>query len=91
MRFNVINNHSLHADLIVAILSYVAHPWKSLIARLFNDLKVPDLHPADREVGNFELDLDRDTAVLLALLGLDRREPEASAHHEFFATRELLD
>ena len=70
MRFNVNNNNSLHADLIVTILSNVAHPWKSLIARLFNDLEVPDLDSADREVGNFELDLDRDTAVLLALFSL---------------------
>jgi hypothetical protein len=47
-----------------------------LVARFFYDLQVPHLHAAHCEVGDLKLELDGYMTVLLALLGLNRRESE---------------
>ena len=46
---------SLHADLVVSVLSDVAHPGKSLVTRLLNYFEVANLNTAHCEVGHFEL------------------------------------
>ena len=59
---------SVHADLVVTILSDIPHPWKCLVSALFHNLEVADLHTRHREVGDLELNLDWHPAVLLPLL-----------------------
>lgn len=82
---------SCHSNLIVTVLSDVANPWQSLIATLFLNLKVSYLDATDSEVGNFELELDRHSRILLSLLCLDAGETELRPHHVLLATGELLD
>ncbi len=62
-----------------------------MVARLFNYLQVPHLHATHREIWNLKLELNRDTAVLLALLGLNGGETETCPHRELLAAGELLD
>ena len=50
---------STHAQLIVAVLRDVAHPWQRLVAALLHDLEIPHLDARDREIGDLEFDRDR--------------------------------
>lgn len=82
---------SVHPNLVIAVLSDVAHPWKCLVAAFFNDFKVANLDTGHGEVGDLKLNLDGHTAVLLPLFRFDRGEAELGAHEELFAPSELLD
>ena len=62
-----------------------------MVATFLDNLEVADLHARDREVGDFELDLDGYPAVLLTLLALNRWESELGTHQELLAACELLD
>ena len=82
---------SVHANLVVTILSDVTYPWECLVATLLHNLEIAHLNSRDCEVGNLKLDLDGHTTVLLALFRFDRWESELSAHQELFAAGKLLD
>lgn len=59
------------SQLVVAVLGDVAHPRQRLVARLLNDLQVPDLDARHGEIRDLELDADRGPA--LGLLTGDAR------------------
>mmetsp|Transcript_19785 Transcript_19785/g.45576 ORF Transcript_19785/g.45576 Transcript_19785/m.45576 type:complete len:209 (-) Transcript_19785:911-1537(-) len=80
---------STHAQLIVAILGDVAHPWKRLVSALLDDLEIPYLDARDGEVGDLKLHRDR-RLVLLILLIAHARQTEMSAHQVLLAAVELL-
>jgi hypothetical protein len=71
-----IKSRSLHANLIITILSDVADPRKSLVAALLDNLEVAHLHARNCEVRDLELDLDWDSTVLLSLFDFNRWEPK---------------
>ena len=84
-------NCSLHPNLVFAVLGDVPDPWQGLIATLFDDLEVTNLHARNSEVRYLKLDLDGNATVLLSLFCFNRGEPELGPHQEFLASSELLD
>lgn len=58
---------SVHADLVLSVLSEVLHPGRRLVAGAVDNLEVPDLETRDGEEGDFEVDVDWLFLVEIAL------------------------
>jgi len=81
---------SCHPDLIVSILSNVSYPWKGLISALLNDFKIPYLDTTHCEIGDFELNLNRNSRVFLSFFSFNTRETELCSHKILFPSLELF-
>ena len=62
---------SLHSNLIISVLGYVANPRQSLIPTFVNNFEISNLNARNGEVRNFELDLDWHSRIFLSFLGLN--------------------
>lgn len=67
--------------MVVTVLGEVPDPGESLVAALVDYLQISDLESRDREVGDFELDVDGVLLVFVAVGRFDCGQLELSIHH----------
>jgi len=78
-----------HPDFVSSRLRNVAHPRKSLITGLFNDLKVAHLNPGNSKVRN--LKMNSDGRLVSRISKADCGQAKVGAQDKFFSTGKLLD
>lgn len=71
-----------HSKLVVAIHRDIPHPWKRLVAALFDNFQIANLNARYSEIRNFELDTNR-CSPMSCVFALDRRQTEVSSHEVF--------